>query len=148
MYRSIFAALVSLTAAHSVKAIELKEITTKAEYDRVSKGAGPTVIVFSSDTCSLCPQHKEALLKVAANYPGARYYHVNASNEFGKEFRQAEKIGAFPTTHFISKAGKRAERGCMGEGELDSALFELTTGKKKAPVMPPKPTQKAQPAKK
>ncbi len=144
MYRSIFLALMSLSAVHQTKAT-IKKITTMGEYEKVCKSSGPCVIVFNSSSCTACESMAKDMEPITQNYPRCSFYSVQTSDEAFKGLdKQKLEIKAWPTTHFIKNgAVTRNERGAMGEAELDRYVSEHVNGKPK-----PAPRVQAQPAKK
>ncbi len=158
MYKSIFVTLLSVLATHEASAARtinskapsarremgtINPIASRAEYDRIAKGNGPTIIVFNSKACTACDQHKDALEPVAAEYKRADFYSFDASGDDLKTFREEHKIAGYPTTQFINKGKKRSEMGSMGEQELGGIVYEMVTGKRKIP----KPIKKEAPQK-
>ncbi len=145
MYRSIFLALMSLSAAQQAKAA-IHKIATMDEYERVCKSSDPCVIVFNSVTCTACESMEQSMEPVAKDYPTCKFYSVQTSDEaFKKLDKKKLQIKAWPTTHFI-KNGKvtRNERGAMGEYEFDKITYELVNGKPKPlPKPPAKPAKQA-----
>ncbi len=141
MYRSIFLALMSLSAAHSAQAA-IKKIATMEEYERVCKSTAPCVIVFNSDTCTACETMEQAMEPATQDYPTCTFYSLQTSDEAFKDLDKKKlQIKAWPTTHFIKDGTvKRNERGAMSEYEFDNITYQLVHGK-------PKPQPKAAPQK-
>lgn len=108
------------------------EIKTMEEYEAACRAFVPTVIVYTSPTCSACDAMEPGLNQCAKTYRQAKFYVVNGQDKKFKAAAKEAKIQAYPTTHFL-KAGAepRIERGSMGEQEFDGIAYEFVYGKRK-----------------
>ncbi len=150
MYRSIFIALLSFTAAEkayartqtsTVSQNSLKDIKDVASYREIAKRRSPVVIVFTSPSCGVCGPHKEALAVVAKRH-GVEAYEFDVSNL--PDLRTELGIKYYPTTHFIPN-GKKIDTS-MDEARFEAEIYELKHGKKKEEVQAPAPRPVASPA--
>lgn len=121
------------TAAPSVQPAApswMKEIKSEKEYRRLAKSSSPTVIVFNSDSCSACDDHKDDLEPLQTKYRNVSFYSFNASGDDLAAFRKEKNIQGYPTTEFI-KGGKiqRSLLGAFGEDPCDGFVYELVHGK-------------------
>ena len=98
-----------------------KPLKTRAEFDRKAKATSPTVIMFTSSTCSACDSLKDALAPVIKMYPQVEYYTVDVSSRPFKGITKELNLPAYPTTYFITKGLKRHElRGYGNTSKTDS----------------------------
>lgn len=133
----VLMALPFFTFIKSAEEKYYRHLTSMSEYEAAYAARTPTIITFSSPTCSACDQMEPVFNGAAKKYKKAKFYTVNCKDAAFKELSKKVKIPAYPTTHFIRPGQEpRIERGSMGAEEFDDIAFECVNGKKK-----PRPTK-------
>jgi thioredoxin 2 len=102
------------------------ELTTMGQYKTAFNSNEPTIIMYSSPSCSPCKAMKPHFNALSAKYPQVRFYVIDTANASFKGLTKQLSISGLPTT-IMSKGGKevKRERGGMSKVELDRSIGQF-----------------------
>lgn len=125
---SIYILLLTSASLQAVKSY--KDIKTKEEYQRITKGSKPSIITYSAPWCGACTKFHSVFGKVCQNYGDIDFCTIDLTKPKFKYILKEEKIKSYPTTIF-RKGGKevRREAGSMSEEEFGRQVKQFS-GKK------------------